>query len=70
MIARLVGVEPHVLRYGVAASKIAEPRPAWLSELKPIDREVIDAYFALSASQRKAVRELIAALGVTAARGK
>ena len=66
VIARLVGVEPHVLRYGAVASRVAEPRPAWLNDLKPGDREAIDAYFALAAPQRKAVRELIAALAAAA----
>jgi transcriptional regulator with XRE-family HTH domain len=61
-LARLLAVEPHTLRYGGSPSKVAEPRPAWLTNLKPLDREVVESYLALSAQHRRLVRELIAAL--------
>jgi hypothetical protein len=62
VLAKLLGLEPHVLRYGAPTPRVAEPGTSWPAELKPQDIEAIDAYLALPASRRKLVRELIAAL--------
>ncbi|HEY0181131.1 MAG TPA: helix-turn-helix domain-containing protein [Dokdonella sp.] len=62
VLAKLLGVEPQRLRFGDAPRGVAEPRGAWAIGLKPLDRETIEAYLALPASQRRLVRELIAAL--------
>jgi len=62
VLAKLVGLEPHALRYGIPSSRVAEPRAAWQANLKALDRESIEAYLTLSASNRKLVRDLIAAL--------
>ncbi len=62
IIARVLGVEPHVLLFGNTSSKVAEPRTAWRNDARPQDREAFDAYLALSAPHRKLVRELISAL--------
>jgi transcriptional regulator with XRE-family HTH domain len=62
LLARLLGAEPHVLRFGGSSSKVAEPRADWRSEFRPQDREAIEAYLSLSAAQRKLVRDLLFAL--------
>jgi hypothetical protein len=63
VLAKLLGMEPQVLRFGTpSARKVAEPTMTWLAALKPVDREAVDAYLALPATQRRLVRELIAAL--------
>ena len=62
VLAKVLGAEPHALRYGGPVSKVAEPRFQWMADLKPQDREAINAYAALSAPHRKLVRELIGAL--------
>lgn len=62
VLARVLGTEPQTLRFGTSPSKIAEPRSAWPTGLKPQDREAIEGYLALPVQQRKLVRELIAAL--------
>ncbi|NCT67403.1 MAG: transcriptional regulator [Rhodanobacteraceae bacterium] len=62
VLARLLGVEPHALRYGGSTSRIGEPRLPWDAALKPHDREAVEGYLALPAQHRKLVRELIAAL--------
>lgn len=62
VLARLLGVEPHALRFGSHASRVGEPRPSWQNAVHPLDRETIEAYLALPPARRKLVRELIAAL--------
>lgn len=62
LIGGLLGVEPHVLRFGPTGAKVGEPRPAWPAGLRAHDREAIEAYLALSAPHRRLVRDLIGAL--------
>lgn len=62
LLAKLLGTEPQVLRYGNAASRVSEPRAEWQIDLKPHERELVDAYRNLSTQHRKLVREMIAAL--------
>lgn len=62
VLAKLFGVEPHVLRFGNETLKVGEPRAAWQSGIHPLDREMIEIYLALSAAHRKLVRELVTAL--------
>lgn len=62
VLARLLAIEPQALRFGGLPSKVAEPRAAWLADLKAQDREVVESYLALPAQKRRLVRELIAAL--------
>lgn len=62
LLARLLGTEPHVLRFGGSSSKVAEPHVDWRSEFRPQDREAVEAYLSLPAPQRKLVRDLIFAL--------
>lgn len=67
ILSGLLGVEPHVLRYGQSGPKVGEPRPAWPSSLRPQDRETIETYLALSAAHRRLVRDLVTALSTASA---
>jgi len=62
LLAKLLGLEPHILRFGTSVPAIAESPAAWQAGLKPQDHEMIDGYLALPASRRKLVRDLVAAL--------
>jgi hypothetical protein len=64
VIADWLGVEPHALRYGRPGktNKGSEPKSSWLANLRPQDREAIDAFLMLPVERRKLVRELIAML--------
>ncbi len=61
VLARLFGVEPHVLRYG-SDNRIAESRLPWPS-VGVREREVIDAFLALPPKRRALVGELVRTLG-------
>ncbi len=68
VLATLLGVEPHLLRFGPSpktgksgAPGINESRSPWTA-LDPADRATIDAYLALPQPLRKHLRALIAAL--------
>ncbi|MFT3897908.1 MAG: hypothetical protein QM719_09490 [Thermomonas sp.] len=60
VLAGIVGVDPHVLQYGGKA-RLGDDRPAWEALSAP-ERAMMDAFLALPPTQRKLVRELIAAL--------
>lgn len=62
LIAKLLGVEPHVLRFGTTTPAVAESPAAWRTGLKLQDHEMLEAYLALPASRRKLVRDIITAL--------
>lgn len=62
LLGQLLGVKPGALLFDAAATKVAESRGAWLADLKPHDRDAVERYLALSARNRRLVRELIAAL--------
>lgn len=63
VLASLYGVHPHVLRFGEKPGRrVAETRSIWPETLTALDHAAFDAYLALSAAQRKLVRELIQAL--------
>jgi transcriptional regulator with XRE-family HTH domain len=62
VLAKWLGVELHALLFGAIPSKVAEQRAEWQSGIKPQERELVDAYRALSTPHRKLVRELIASL--------
>lgn len=63
VIARLLNVEPHVLRFGTGtAGRVAEPKAGRFADARPQDREAIDAYLLLPPERRRLVRELIEAL--------
>jgi transcriptional regulator with XRE-family HTH domain len=62
VLAKAFGMEPHAMRYGPSVSRIAEPRNSWPADLRPLDRDAVEAYLELAAPHRKLVRDLIAAL--------
>ena len=62
-LASLLGIEPHVLRFGPGAKiKVGETGSAWPDAFDIHDRGMVDAYLTLTVPQRKLVRELVAAL--------
>lgn len=63
VIADWLKVEPHVLRFGEGTLKsVREKRKRWDEGIGYQEREVFEAFLSLSASQRKAVREIILGL--------
>lgn len=66
LIADLLGVEPHALRFGASArSRVAEPRATWPTGVGGRERQVIEAYLQLSPDKRDLVGELVKALAGT-----
>jgi hypothetical protein len=62
-LAVMLGTEPHLLQFGdrpVAQGR--EPRTSWPDHMKGPDRLACEAYMALPAKQREAIRALIEAL--------
>lgn len=63
VLADWLGIEPHVLRFGEGPIKaIREKRKRWDDGIGYQEREVFEAFLKLSASQKKAVREIILGL--------
>lgn len=63
VLADWLNVEPHVLRFGEEPIKaIREKRKRWDDGIGYQEREVFEAFLKLSASQKKAVREIILGL--------
>src|SRR5690606_15573413 len=68
VLAALVGLDPHVLQYGGGGrARVSETKGTW-EGLNSAERAMVDAYIALAPSQRKLVRELVAALAEKGAR--
>ncbi|HEU4991630.1 MAG TPA: hypothetical protein VFT52_03965 [Luteimonas sp.] len=61
VLAALVGVDAYVLQYGGRGARVSEAKGAW-EGLSPAERAMVDAYVMLAPSQRKLVRDLVAAL--------
>ena len=60
MIASVLGVEPHALRYGSSArSRVAETQAVWPAGVGSRDRHVIDAFRRLPQRKREVVGELV-----------
>lgn len=60
VIADVLGVEPHALRFGTPArSRVAETRAAWPAGVGSRERQVIDAYLKLPPKKREVVGELV-----------
>lgn len=65
VLAELLDVEPHYLRFGEGVAKaIKEKQGRWDAVATPLDRELVDAVLALSAEQKKALRDVIRAFGL------
>ena len=60
VLADWLGVEPEVLRFGVAVRQsVQERRQRWDDGVGYAERETMEAFLALPAPQRKVVREVI-----------
>lgn len=63
-LAEWLRVSPHHLRYGaVVAKRIEDKRTAWELAIHVTERDFIETYLALPAPERRAVREIVLALG-------
>jgi transcriptional regulator with XRE-family HTH domain len=62
VLAAVLGVEPHVLRFGTGKSRVAETRVAWPSMTGIRDRQAIEAFLALPVKHRELIAELMRAL--------
>jgi len=63
VIADLLGMEPHILRFGTSArSRVAEPRPLWPAGVGGRERQVIDTFLQLPPKKRELVGDLVKAL--------
>lgn len=63
VLAQVLGVEPHALRFGGAGKRrVAETRAVWPSAAGARERQVIDAFLALPVKQRELIAELVRAL--------
>ncbi|ANB17061.1 helix-turn-helix domain-containing protein [Dokdonella koreensis] len=72
VLAALLRMEPHALRYGERAARRARIHerglPAWLSTADRQDRAAVEAFMALPPAQRKLARELIISLAKSSRR--
>ena len=59
VLARWLRIEPQVLRWGTAAKDIRKERLAWEHALSHQEKETFEAFLALTAPQKKTVREVI-----------
>ncbi|MDP2824119.1 MAG: hypothetical protein Q8O52_15760 [Sulfuritalea sp.] len=63
VLAEWLKLEPHVLRFGEGVTKtVRASRKRWDEGIGHLERETFDAFLALPASQRKAIREIILGL--------
>jgi transcriptional regulator with XRE-family HTH domain len=63
VLAELLNVEPHALRYGAqAAKKVRDQKARWEQAINYQERETFEAFLSLSAAQKKVAREVILAL--------
>lgn len=60
-LARWLKVEPQQLLWGDEAKKAAEEKKSWEQAFDFRERELIEAFLTLSASQKKTVREVVMA---------
>lgn len=67
-LARWLKVEPQHLLWGDEVKKAAKEKKTWEQALDFREREIIEAFLTLSASQKKVVREMITAFAALNAR--
>ena len=68
VLAEVLDVEPHYLRFGEGAMKaIREKRARW-DTVVPEDRDLIDAVLALTTEQKRVLRDVIRAFSPKATR--
>lgn len=65
VLAGLLGVEPHTLRFGAGRHRVADARANWPA-MNARERQIIDAFLALPPKQRELVGELVRALARSA----
>jgi transcriptional regulator with XRE-family HTH domain len=70
VLADWLGVEPEVLRFGVAVRQaVQERRQRWDDGIGYVERETFEAFLSLPAPQRKIVREVILTFAKVHAQG-
>ena len=62
VLAEVLGVQPHVLRFGAQKNKVAETQAVWPAGTGVRERHVIEAFLALPPKRRELVGELVKAL--------
>jgi transcriptional regulator with XRE-family HTH domain len=63
VLADWLGVEPHVLRFGMHVSQqVKDKKRRWEEGVGYLEREVFEAFLSLPTMQRKALREVILGL--------
>lgn len=62
VLARWLKIEPQVLRFGSAPNEVREDRLAWENAISYQERETFEAFLALPATQKNAIREVIMGL--------
>lgn len=65
VLASVLGIEPHVLRFGTRTSQVREPAPPWPHPIDTRDQAAIHALLTLPEAQRALMRELILTLAKT-----
>jgi hypothetical protein len=65
VLARWLKVEPQVLRWGSTPNQVREERVSWENAVGYRERETFEAFLALTAPQKKIIREVILAFART-----
>jgi hypothetical protein len=69
VLAELLGVEPHELRFGRTKPKVGDARARWPEQMGAQERAMVDAFLSLPVAQRRLVRELVLALAAQGVKG-
>lgn len=62
VLAELLGVDPHVLRFGKGKVRVMEKQAIWPVGTGARERQIIEAFLALPPKRRELVGELVKAL--------
>lgn len=65
VLARWLKIEPQVLRWGSTPNQVREEKLSWESAIGYRERETFEAFLALTAPQKKIIREVILAFAKT-----
>lgn len=65
VLARWLRVEPQVLRWGSTPNQVREEKLSWENAIGYRERETFEAFLALTAPQKKIIREVILAFAKT-----
>lgn len=69
VLASIVGLDPHVLQYG-GRRRVRDAGLEWGEAVAAQDRAMVDTYLLLPPTQRRLVRELVAALSAAGKPGR